>query len=157
MRCAVMVVKKILFDTENLKSMRKFLEFVGAAVYGYVASWILWLIIWWFSPIVMSIGWSWWLLLYVICYFSIVHITYKINGVLFVPYALFLKSSKWSLALPVLFYLVNGFKALLEPYNNGVDSFGFIQWVLALSVSFLAYQMFASFVVMALMVLFHKE
>ena len=136
--------------------MKSFFSFVGAAIYGYVASWCLWLIIWWLSPIVMSIGWSWWLLLYVVCYFSLVHLTYKINGFLFVPYVLFFKSSKWNFVIPVLFYLITGFKALLEPYSNGIDSFGFIQWVLALSVSFLAYQLFANFVVSTLLFLFRK-
>lgn len=135
--------------------MKSFLSFIGAAIYGYATSWCLWLIIWWFSPIVMSIGWSWWLLLYFICYSILSHLACRISGILFSPYVLFFNAfnHKWSFVIPTIFYLIYGFRAIMEPYKSGIDSFGFIQWVLALSVSLLAYLLFLRFFAYAYMCL----
>lgn len=135
--------------------MKSILSFICAAVYGYVSSWCLWLIIWWFSPIVMSIGWSWWILLYFICYFILLRLACRISGVLFAPYILLFNAfnHKWNFAIPAILYLIYGFRSIMEPYNSGIDSFGIVQWVLALSVSFLAYQLFSRYFAYASMCL----
>lgn len=132
--------------------MKSILRFIGAAVYGSWASWFLWLLVTLVNPIVMSIDWSWWLLLYVILYVNVLFITIKICSFLIVPFA-FIKVTKKDLIIPVLFCVIYGFMSLAIPFMCGVKDFGFLQWALALSVSYFALQVFLSYLLGVIMTL----
>ena len=131
--------------------MKSVLRIIGAALYGYSASWILYLIVWFVKPYIMSIEFGWILLLYIILYATIVHISYKISSLLITPFVL-VGATKKHLILPFLCCIGYGFQGLVLPFADGIDDFGFLQWFLALSVSYLSLQFFASFMMGMLMV-----
>ncbi len=125
--------------------MKTILCFIGAALYGFIESYILWLVFSYFTPWLMS--WSWFAII-VYCVVATGLIGGLVTGfsaLISIPLFKICKVSKACRYLPMLFLAFYGYKAVALPWQ--MSPHGIREIVIAISISLTAVALFVTLII----------
>lgn len=114
--------------------MKKIIQCIGAAVYGSVVGYLLWLLFYWMTPYIMGVGWLLFILYLIFASGLITGLVYAATMLLSFPTSLILKgntAAKIINAIPLLFY---GYCSVKLPWGLRMD-YGALQYLIAISLS----------------------
>ncbi|MDR0938513.1 MAG: hypothetical protein LBN29_04010 [Mediterranea sp.] len=126
--------------------MKKMICFLGAAVYGIVAAYLLWLVFYFLSPWLMSFGWLA-VILYVIFALGLIGgLIGWIASLIWAPLLLLLRNS-WPISkvIPVIALILFGISAIILPWRMDMG-YSLVKIVIAISLSITALITFGSLI-----------
>ena len=123
----------------------RFLKSVGLLFYGLIASYLLWLLFYWLTPYVMSVGWGGFILYMLIAGGLVTGIVGSAATLLAYPVAIWFdgayKPIKWICAV---FFVFHGFSAIMLPWRLDID-YSFLKILIAVLYGITALISFGAF------------
>lgn len=125
----------------------RFLKSVGLLFYGLIASYLLWLLFYWLTPYVMSVGWGGFILYMLIAGGLVTGIVGSAATLLAYPVVAWFdgayKPVKWVCAI---FFVFHGFSAIMLPWRLDID-YSFLKILIAVLYGITALISFGAFLV----------
>lgn len=128
--------------------IKKLAQCVGICLYSIISAYLLWLIFYWITPFVMSIGWLGFILYCIFATGLCSGFISLANMVLAIPTHFLTKDNivaKIINALPMLFF---GYSTICLPWKLNIE-YGLLQWILAISLSSIAFSAFWAMILIA--------
>ena len=123
----------------------RFLKSVGLLFYGLIASYLLWLLFYWLTPYVMSIGWGGFILYMLFAGGLVSAIVGSAATLLAYPVITWFngayKPVRWICAI---FFVFHGFSAIMLPWRLDID-YGFLKILIAVLYGITALISFGAF------------
>lgn len=114
--------------------MKKVFKFIASVLYGMLMSYLMWLLFYWLTPIVMSLSWGWFIAYLFIAGGSVSLFVGGITYFLAMPWMMLGAECKSAMYAPIPFLLFFGYFAIKLPWDFG-DNWGILQWMLGLSLT----------------------
>lgn len=111
------------------------LKFIGSALYGAIASYVIWLLFYWVTPWVMSFGWGG-VVISIICGTFIAGAFMSLCSLILCPLS-FMTDNNASKIIPTILMLFNGFSSARLAWGVDVD-YTAPKIVLAITLTILA-------------------
>lgn len=112
----------------------KFLKVIGALFYGVIMYYLLWLLFYWIVPIVMSMGWGWFILYILIAGGAISAFVSSISNLLIMPLILLSRDSNVVKYISAVVGLFFGYSAIKLPWS--IDGqYDIIHWIWGISLT----------------------
>lgn len=108
--------------------------FIGSALYGILMSYLMWLLFYWLTPIVMSLSWGWFVVYLFVAGGFVSLLIANVTYLLSVPWGYLVQKSKLARYAPIPFLLFFGYSAIKLPWSFG-SNWGALQWMLGLSLT----------------------
>lgn len=123
----------------------RFLKSVGLLFYGLISSYLLWLLFYWLTPYVMSVGWGGFILYMLLAGGLVTGIVGSAATLLAYPVAVWFndayKPVKWICAI---FFVFHGFSAIMLPWRLDID-YTFLKILIAVLYGITALISFGAF------------
>lgn len=114
--------------------MKSFFKFIGSVLYGVVMSYLMWLLFYWLTPIIMSLSWGWAIIYFLIAGGAVTAFVCSITSFVALPWVLLGAKCKPARYAPIPFLLFFGFSSVRLPWLFG-DNYGILQWILWASLT----------------------
>lgn len=113
--------------------MKGLLKCVGSLAYSLVAGYLLWLLFYWLTPLVMGMSWGWFVVYLIIGSMLISFLYTTASSILMLPVVFLTRGNKAAKILSIPSYLFHGFSAARLPFSLDMD-YGLLQWLLSISL-----------------------
>lgn len=114
--------------------MKKILQVLATIIYSVIASYLLWLLFYWGTPHIMSIGWFLYLIYIFVFSGVLTFIIASISGWLMIPMFYIMGNNRVAQIINLFPFLLHGIDAVQLPWRFGVD-YTFLQYLIGISLT----------------------
>lgn len=126
--------------------MKKIFQCLGTVAYSTIVGYLLWLLFYWITPYIMSVGWLLFFLYIFLAGGLIVGIVAFINGLLIVPTTFLMKNNIVAKVINVFPLLFFGYSSVRLPWGLDMD-YGVLQYLIGISLTITILISFGSMII----------